>query len=239
MVVTHTTSTHNMSENENEYLKYNQEEVTNGFVERVYVPGVPRPRFIFRTHETCNKEEFKAMPLFIRTVIGSHANMDGHAGKELKLRSEHRDAILKILSDEKTPKTEVLNTRSKFNKTALFHSPSIEISQLLIEQGIDINVCDSIGDTMLHQSYWFMRLKLIMLLIDNGADLSIKNKTGQLTMESTCSIHLQTTEKSTADHYLKTKFLIIENFISEKPTMIVMHYLNKLVCCNSKECPFC
>ena len=55
-----------------------------------------------------------------------------------------------------------------------------ELVRLLITYGADINYVNPYtGDTPLHRAMYMYRKEIVKLLIESGADLSIKNKDGQ------------------------------------------------------------
>ena len=66
-----------------------------------------------------------------------------------------------------------------------------EISEILINKGIDINAKDKDGNTPLIYSFKNVHRRIIKLLIDKGADVTAKNKDGKDPLSLTESQNLK------------------------------------------------
>lgn len=75
----------------------------------------------------------------------------------------------------------VLDHRSD-NDSTLLHkaakSGAVEIAEILIERGIDLDAQDAEGATALHRAIEFEHADLATVLIENGADVTIEDQHG-------------------------------------------------------------
>lgn len=82
-----------------------------------------------------------------------------------------------------------VNIVSKNGYNALAHTiwnstaTSLQIAELLINQGIDINLSNELGRTPLHSAFIEGNNKLADILIENGADTNAKDKYGKCPSE--------------------------------------------------------
>jgi ankyrin repeat protein len=75
-----------------------------------------------------------------------------------------------------------VNAKNKFNKTPLHIAAQkghLEICQLLLERGAEINIRDRDLNTALHIAVLRGHLPVVQLLVQQGGDLTAKNIFGQ------------------------------------------------------------
>ena len=106
------------------------------------------------------------------------------------LTNENKDINLKYLQIEyllDNGLTDV-NENNNFIKTTPLMTASImkyiQICELLIRNGADLNLQNRSGDTVLMQSLKHGNLDITKFLLDHGADPNIKNKAGQTVLTS-------------------------------------------------------
>jgi len=66
-----------------------------------------------------------------------------------------------------------------YGRTALMWTPNIEISRMLIDSGVDVNVKDKNGNTALIWNIVSGGIDIIRLLIDSGAEVNMQDKVGR------------------------------------------------------------
>ena len=80
----------------------------------------------------------------------------------------------------------------------------LEICKVLIEAGVNINYVVNYDGNPLHLACKYNNLNLIELLLDNGADEYIKNKSGKIPIECTTNEEI----KEFMNNYNSTKFIL-------------------------------
>ncbi|MCX5634666.1 MAG: ankyrin repeat domain-containing protein [Planctomycetota bacterium] len=66
---------------------------------------------------------------------------------------------------------------------AIGHQAPIEIIALLMEHNPDVNTKNSTGDTPLHSAVYHLRKDVILVIVENGADVSIRNNRNMTALE--------------------------------------------------------
>ena len=61
-----------------------------------------------------------------------------------------------------------------------------KLIKLLIEKGVDINIPNSNGLTLINMACYKGHTKIVKLLIENGADINIPNNKGYIPINSAC-----------------------------------------------------
>ena len=59
----------------------------------------------------------------------------------------------------------------------------LEISELLVSSGADVNIRDGFGQTALHRAFMNGHLKIVQLLLCQGADMSIRDNIGRTALD--------------------------------------------------------
>lgn len=115
-----------------------------------------------------------SLALFISIGVGS-----AHSGDQLHKAAYNGDIekVRSLLQEQVDP-----DERDSFGGTALhaaMFQKNLEIIQLLIDAGLDVNAQGSSnGYTPLHDAVWADNLGAIELLIENGARTDIKSNDG-------------------------------------------------------------
>lgn len=71
-----------------------------------------------------------------------------------------------------------VKTLNKYGYTYLMESKSPEVSQILINNGVDVNYQDRYFNTALSLAVGKNNMSLIKCLVDNGANINVKDKNG-------------------------------------------------------------
>lgn len=107
---------------------------------------------------------------------------------------------------------EFLNDRDNLPACYSYQTPEekANLKSALSEAKISINLCDESGNTLLHYALDRKHIDLAILLLQKGADINIKNKTGQLPWEyaginKSAMILIQSNAAQL--NYLESKFL--------------------------------
>ena len=84
-----------------------------------------------------------------------------------------------------------VNGKDDNDDTPLHLSTNRNISELLIAQGADVNAKDCFGSTPLHSNIFNQDKDLVALLITNGADLNLMDEDGQTPLDQLSSEELE------------------------------------------------
>jgi ankyrin repeat protein len=76
-----------------------------------------------------------------------------------------------------------VNVRNNYDLTPLHEavgSGNLDIAQLLLSHGADINTLDNYGTTLLHEGSTSGNLDVVEFLLKSGADVNVRNITTRL-----------------------------------------------------------
>ena len=114
-----------------------------------------------------------------------------------------------------------VNGKDDNDDTPLHLSINRNISELLIEHGADVNVKDSFGSTPLHSIIFNEDKDWVALLITNGADLNLMNEEGQTPLDQLSSVELEGVTAEIAILLRKHGAKTAEEFKAEGNKMVV------------------
>lgn len=113
-------------------------------------------------------------------AILSNTNKNGETALHWAAYSKNPHIINMALADKSILK--VINKQNKFGRTPLHFNAlqwgNLDVAKALIAQKADLNIQDNYGQTPLHYALSSRKWSLAKLYIDSGADISIKDKSG-------------------------------------------------------------
>ncbi len=137
------------------------------------------------TNAVMNGEEEKVVELINedQDLVHSYSE-DGWTPLHLAAYFGYREIANFLLNEGAHLHVKAKNQNENTPLQAAIANKKIELATFLIEQGADVNAVQSGGWTGLHEATLLGDKKIVALLIENGADKSIKKDDGKTAMIS-------------------------------------------------------